>query len=354
MTESTTVRLGVADPDDERLRGTVAPRPVSPVPVRDQTPLVVEAREIVRRFDEKVALDGVSLTIPAGAIHGLLGPNGAGKTTLMRILTGLVEADSGKVVIAGCDPALNTRTLRARVGLVPSGDRSLYLRLSGIENLLFFARLQGIRRRAALARATEVIELVGLTDAARVPVGVYSHGMQKRLSVARGLITDPTVLLVDEATHDLDPEAAENIRTLMRALAARGTAILWTTQRVDEVRGFADSVTLLDRGRVRFAGTVPELMSHAVPRRYLLHLARRDLPTSGTPAGLEAALDGLGSIAPTADGGNDHYLLALHERVLLGEAVARIRAAGYELLGCRDERSEVEMAFLSLTRGADA
>ena len=191
MTEGTTVRLGVADPDDGWLRGTVEPRRFSTVPGPDQPPLVVEAHGIVRRFDEKVALDGVSLTIRAGTMHGLPGPNGTGKTTLMRILTGLVEADSGKVVIAGCDPALNTRTLRARVGLVPSGDRSLYLRLSGIENLLFFARLQGIRRRAALARATEVIELVGLTDAARVPVGVYSHGMQKRLSVTRGLITDP-------------------------------------------------------------------------------------------------------------------------------------------------------------------
>ena len=152
-----------------------------------------------------MALDGVSLTIRAGAMHGLLGPNGAGKTTLMRILTGLVEADSGKVVIAGCDPALNTRTLRARVGLVPSGDRSLYLRLSGIENLLFFARLQGIRRRAALARATEVIELVGLTRRRTRPRGRLLAGIQKRLAVARGLITDPTVLLVDEATHDLDP-----------------------------------------------------------------------------------------------------------------------------------------------------
>jgi ABC-2 type transport system ATP-binding protein len=354
MTESTTARLGVSEPNSRRPRETAAPQAVSPVPVRGEAPLVVEAHEVVRRFDDKVALDGVSLSIRAGAVHGLLGPNGAGKTTLMRILTGLVEADSGKVVIAGCDPALNTRTLRGRVGLVPSGDRSLYLRLSGIENLLFFARLQGIRRRAALARATEVIELVGLTDAAHIRVGVYSHGMQKRLAVARGLITDPTVLLVDEATHDLDPEAAENIRTLARGLAARGTAILWTTQRVDEVRGFADSVTLLDHGRVRFAGTVPQLMSHALPRRFLLQLARRDLPTPGTLAGLQAALDGLGPITPTADGGNDHYLLALNEGILLGEAVARIRAAGYELLGCRDERSEVEMAFLSLTRGADA
>ena len=140
-------------------------RPAEPTP----EPFVVSARHVVRRFGEVVALDGVSLTVRPGEIHGLLGPNGAGKTTLMRILTGLVEADAGEVSIAGCDPAQNTRALRTRIGLVPSGDRSLYLRLTGIENLLFFARLQGLRRRAALARAAEAIEAVGLTDAARSP-----------------------------------------------------------------------------------------------------------------------------------------------------------------------------------------
>jgi ABC-type multidrug transport system ATPase subunit len=355
MTESTSVRLGVAEQDAGSLPAqAVGPAPLTRASLPESPARVIDADNVVRRFGDTVALDGVSLAIRAGEIHALLGPNGAGKTTLMRILTGLVEADSGKVVIAGCDPNLNTRTLRRRVGLVPSGDRSLYLRLTGIENLLFFARLQGIPRRPALVRVTEAIEQVGLTHAARVRVGVYSHGMQKRLAIARGLITYPTVLLVDEATHDLDPEAAENIRSLVRALAARGTAIVWTTQRVDEVRGFADNVTLLAYGRVRFAGTVPELMAHALPRRYLLQLARRDVPVPGTLDGMQAALAGLGSIAPTADGSSDHYLLSLDEQVLLGEALARISAAGYDLLGCRDERSEIEEAFLSLTREADA
>jgi ABC-type multidrug transport system ATPase subunit len=340
---------GVADGRAQPHLATVE-RPAEPTPES----VVVSARQVVRRFGEVVALDGVSLTVRAGEIHGLLGPNGAGKTTLMRILTGLVEADAGEVSIAGCDPAQNTRALRTRIGLVPSGDRSLYLRLSGLENLLFFARLQGLRRRAALLRAAKAIEAVGLTDAARTPVGVYSHGMQKRLSVARGLLTDPVVLLVDEATHDLDPEAAENIRSLVQELAAGGTAILWTTQRVDEVRGFADGVTLLAQGRVRFAGTVPELMAHALPRRYLVHLRIRDTQEPPAAGALRSALEGLGSITATADGGLDHHLLALRDDVLLGDALARIGDAGYELLGCRDERSEVEEAFLTLTRRDDA
>jgi len=314
---------------------------------------LVEARDVSRTFGPVVALDGVSLIVSGGEIHALLGPNGAGKTTLLRVLTGLVEADSGHVRVAGFDPARSGRELRRRVGVVPSGDRTLYLRLSGLENLVFFGRLHGLRRRAAVRRAYEVLEAVGLDDAARVRVGVYSHGMQKRLAMARALLVEPAVLLVDEATHDLDPGAAENVRGLVRDLAARGTAIVWTTQRVDEVRGFAGAVTLLAQGHTRFAGSVAALMAHALPRRYLLRLdATR---ANGAPPGadLEAGLAGLGSISQTGDDAT-HYLMSLEDGVALGEALAAIRAAGFQLLSCRDERSEVEEAFLKLTRQEQA
>jgi ABC-2 type transport system ATP-binding protein len=166
-------------------------------------PCAVEVRGLVRRFGEREALKGVDLTARTGEIHALLGPNGAGKTTLLRVLTGLVDPSEGSVRILGADG--RGRAARGRVGLVPAGDRSFYLRISGTENLLFFARLHGMRKRAAVARAREVLEDVGLTEAAGRPVGGWSHGMQKRLSVARALLTSPPVLLVDEATHDLDP-----------------------------------------------------------------------------------------------------------------------------------------------------
>ncbi|HSK15147.1 MAG TPA: ABC transporter ATP-binding protein [Gaiellaceae bacterium] len=326
----------------------IVQRPAGPAaaePVR----ALVEARDVTRRFGSVVALDGVALVVRAGEIHALLGPNGAGKTTLLRVLTGLVHADGGHVRIAGLDPARSGRELRRRVGLVPSGDRTLYLRLSGLENLVFFARLHGLRRRAAVRRAHEVLEAVALRDAARKPVGVYSHGMQKRLAVARALLVDPQVLLVDEATHDLDPDAADNVRRLVGDLADRGTAIVWTTQRVDEVRGFAGAVTLLSRGRTRFAGSVAELMAHALPRRYLLRL--EDVGGNGArPASaLAAALAGLGEIARTSDDAT-HYLMSLEDGAALGDALAAIREAGFQLLSCRDERSEVEEAFLNLTR----
>jgi ABC-2 type transport system ATP-binding protein len=319
-------------------------------PARDAR---VEVREVSRTFGPVVALDRVSLLVRAGEIHGLLGPNGAGKTTLLRVLTGLVDADSGHVRVADCDPARSGRALRARVGTVPSGDRSLYLRVSGLENLVFFARLQGLRRRAATRRAHEVLEAVGLQDAARARVGVYSHGMQKRLSVARALLVDPLVLLVDEATHDLDPVAAATVRGLVQDLAARGTAIIWTTQRVDEIRGFADAVTLLAQGRTRFSGSVPELMAHALPRRYLLRLHDARGNGAAPDPALAAALAGLGSMERTSEDAT-HFVMSLEDDAVLGDALAAVHAAGFQLLSCRDERSEVEEAFLALTRAEDA
>jgi len=312
------------------------------------TDAAIEIRGLRRAFGENEALRDVSLSVRPGEIHALLGPNGAGKTTLLRILTGLVAADGGEVTILGrAMDEIGFRAYYKQVGLVPSGDRSFYLRISGFENLLFFARLQGLRRREAAARAMELIRDVGLEDAAKRPVGLYSHGMQKRLSVARGLLTAAAVLLVDEATHDLDPEGARRVQDLVEAAARRGTAIIWTTQRLDEIRGFADQVTVLDHGLVRFQGTVPALMARSIPRRYVLRLRH------ATDA-LEAARGAVAPVGEVMRGAGeigDHYVLVLTDGVSLGDALGRLVGAGVEIIACTEERSGLEDAFLNVVRG---
>ena len=278
-----------------------------------------------------------------------MGPNGAGKTTFVRILAGLLTPTKGQVRITGIDASAGSRRLRQRLGLIPSGDRSFYLRLTGLDNLVFFARLQGMRRKAARARALAVLDEVGLAEAAGVPVGIYSHGMQKRLSVARALLTEPAVLIVDEATHDLDPVGARTTRDLVRDLARQGTAVVWATQRIDEIRGFADAVTLLDRGETCFQGTVAELMAHAVPRRYLLRL-RNGRPTEEDlrPA-LARILADKATISSASDEDTEYYTLTLADGIVLGDALASLTDAGIDVIACREERSEIEEAFLSLT-----
>jgi ABC-2 type transport system ATP-binding protein len=230
----------------------------------------IDVRGLERRFGARVAIAGIDLAVEAGEIHALLGPNGAGKTTLLRTLAGLVEPTAGSVQVAGMDASKGPRRLRGKVGLVPSSDRSAYQRISGVENLAFFARLHGMRKKLAYARAREVLADVGLADRGDDPVNGWSHGMQQRLSVARALLTDPPVLLIDEATHDLDPEAAATVRELIARRAEQGTAVLWATQRLDELRGFAGEVTLMSSGSAVFRGSVEALAARAVPE-----LARR-------------------------------------------------------------------------------
>ena len=302
-----------------------------------RTLAAIEAGAICQEFGDRLVLDSVSLSVAPGSIQALLGPNGAGKTTLLRILSGLLVPTKGSVRVVGL-PADNSRVFRGLIGLVPSGDRTFYLRITGVENLMFFARLHGASKRDARRRAHEVLEEVGLADAGKTRVGFYSHGMQKRLSVARALLMKPPILLVDEATHDLDPEGAQRVRDLVVSAARRGTAVVWATQRLDEIRGLADGVTVIAQGRQVFAGSVPELMAHAVPRRYLLRL-RGTMPSE--------ALDGLATLERTGDGA-EHFLLVLKDDTVLGDALAALDAAGIGVLTCTEERSGIEQAFLSL------
>jgi ABC-2 type transport system ATP-binding protein len=262
----------------------------------------------------------------------------------MRVLSGLADPSAGSAQVLGRGVG-RSRDVRGLIGLVPSGDRSFYERISALENLLFFARLRGLRAHEARARALAVLAAVGLEDTARQPVNTYSHGMQKRLSFARALLTDPPVLLVDEATHDLDPAASRQVRSLAAARARAGTAILWATQRIEELTGFAERVTVLDRGSVRFAGSVGALVAIADAQRHVLRFG----PSTARLDDLEAALDGAGGLEPAPDGEERQAVLVLAPGVPLGAAIARLHDAGAVILSCRDERPPIERAFLALT-----
>ena len=309
----------------------------------------VSARSVTRRFGGSLALDAVDFEVGRGQLHALLGPNGAGKTTLIRILLGLLEPNEGSVELVGRELRRNLTELRQLVGFVPSGDRSFYLRISGLENLVFFARMHGMPRRRATQRALEVIEHVGLKDAAGGRVGTYSHGMQKRLSVARALLAKPPVLLVDEATHDLDPEGAERVRDLVRAACSEGAGVVWATQRLEEIRGLADRVTLLHRGRVEFVGGVHELTALARPRDHVIRMTNGRPSAAAVRAAAEAALRGRGNVVPVGGTDAEHYILSLEDNVVLGDALGALSAADLQVHSCRERRSEIEDAFRFLT-----
>jgi ABC-2 type transport system ATP-binding protein len=310
---------------------------------------VIEVTDVSVTFQTKGAfkraLSGVSIQVDSGQIHAILGPNGAGKTTLLRTICGLQQPTEGSVRVCGHEPGLQHRDIKSLIGLVPSGARTFYLRLTGLENLLFFARLNGLRKREGLERSMACIRAVGLEEAARIPVRLYSHGMTKRLGVARALLVESPVLVVDEATHDLDPEGARQIQALVADVAAEGGAVIWATQRVEEIRGFAHGMTLLDQGTVRFAGTVGEFLTRAGQRQYLMSLEA----DGGRPAieRVQAALGATATVTEASD--REHLVVALPGDATLAQVVVALDGAGITLTSCWEDRSGVEAAFLALT-----
>ena len=211
----------------------------------------IRVRGLVRRFGNVVALDGLDLDVERGEIVSLLGPNGAGKSTLLRILGTVVLPDRGTASVCGVDVVANPGAARRQIGLMVGDEHSLYWRLSGTENLAFFAALHGLRRSEALRESAELLDVVGLSEAAERPVMGYSSGMRARLSLARALLAAPPLLLLDEPTRSLDPLAAVEFREMaVRLTRERQAGILLATHDLHEAAAVSDRIVVLAAGRV--------------------------------------------------------------------------------------------------------
>ncbi|KND25992.1 ABC transporter ATP-binding protein [Streptomyces acidiscabies] len=205
------------------------------------------------------ALDGLSLTITPGTVHGLLGPNGAGKSTLCKILSTTLLPTSGTARVLGFGVTDQPREIRRRIGLVLGGDRGLYGRLTSRQNLELWGALHGLHGRELRTRIADLLDRVGLTDRADERVGGFSRGMKQRLHLARGLVGDARVLLLDEPTTGMDPVAADDFRDFVRALRAEGRTVLITTHDMAQAEAVCDEVTLIDHGRVLTTGDPRDL-----------------------------------------------------------------------------------------------
>jgi ABC-2 type transport system ATP-binding protein len=216
-------------------------------------PLPALRRLLKRKGPDVVhALRGVSLSIGQGEVFGLVGRNGQGKTTLIKSTCGLIEPSAGTVRVLGFDSVKQTLDIKRRVGLVNADERSFYFRLTGEQNLLFFARLLGLTDGEAQLRMRSLVPELELDDAIGRPFQEYSSGNKQRLSIARALLVDPPLLLLDEPTRSLDPISAQALRGTIRRWAARDLArtVLITTHNLGEVEALCARVAILSRGRV--------------------------------------------------------------------------------------------------------
>jgi ABC-2 type transport system ATP-binding protein len=233
----------------------------------------IRAESLVKSFGSTRALDGVDLEIPAGQVLGLLGPNGAGKTTAVRILTTLLRPDSGRAWVAGHDVQAEPHAVRRSIGL--SGQyAAVDEHLTGYENLYMVGRLYGKSRRSAAKRARELIDRFRLAEAADRPSKGYSGGMRRRLDLAGALVAEPAVAVLDEPTTGLDPRGRMDTWEVIGELVDDGTTVLLTTQYLEEADQLADSIAVIDRGKVIAEGTADQLKAQVGGER--LELVAQD------------------------------------------------------------------------------
>ena len=303
-------------------------------------------RLVVSRGGRRV-LDEITFDVAAGEIVGLIGPNGAGKTTTLAVLSTLLAWDAGDVRVAGHDLRRAPQAVRRSIGRVPQ-EAALYPTLTGRENAVFFARLGGARAADARHVAAAALEQVGLEARADERTAVYSGGMQRRLSLACGLLGSPPVLLLDEPTVGVDPQSFESIVVAIRAHASEGAAVLYSTHHMEEAEELCDRVVLIDRGRVVATGPPAELIRDAVPGLLIDVVTDEALPDRwlGELAGARtsAAPDDGGRGTPRGSSARVEL-----EGVDLAPRVLERAARERTVLDFRVHRPSLHDAFLALT-----
>src|SRR5689334_10037948 len=258
------------------------PRPSSPEwregPARigcRRSMAAIEARELRRTYKtstgvfrrrtlEVEAVRGVSFEVAEGELFGLLGPNGAGKTTTIKMLITLLIPTSGSAHVLGLDVVKSPREVRKRIGYVFGGERGLYERLSGLDNLRYFAELYAVPPRNQKRRIAELLDLVGLTGREKERVEGYSRGMRQRLHIARGLLHDPPVVFLDEPTIGVDPVGARELRNTISSLTQAGKTVLLTTHYMFEADALCDRIAVIKDGRIVGEGTPDQLKTATV------------------------------------------------------------------------------------------
>ncbi len=302
--------------------------------------VLLEVRELVKRYGERTAVDRVSFTVNEGEIYGLLGPNGAGKTTTIKVLTGLLPPTSGSVRIAGFDPFAEPLKAKAQLGWVGQ-ETSLYEDLTAGENLRLACALGRVPRSEVRRRVAELLETIGLADRAGERVSRFSGGMKRRLHLAVALVHRPLVLLLDEPLVGVDPQARAHLMGLIARLAEEGHAVLLTTHDMDDAQRLSSRVGILDHGKLLAEGTVDELQAR---------LGERDvLKLSGRfPGELPPLPEALG--AETLSLRDDELMLAVpNGSTALPRILGVLERDGISVERATLERPSLETLFLELT-----
>lgn len=303
---------------------------------------VLEVKDLLRRFDDLIAVDGVSFSVAQGETYGLLGPNGAGKTTTISMIAGLLEPTEGTVIVRGEPMSPKSFQAKRSIGLVPQ-ELAIYPDLTGRENLRFFGGLYDLRGQELSERLEVVLATVGLSDRADDRASEYSGGMKRRLNIAVGLLHRPRLLILDEPTVGVDPQSRNAILESVEHLADEGMSVLYTTHYMEEAERLCDRVGIIDEGALVAEGTRRELVATVGQSDTVTLVGTGDLDAAAEAL---RQVDGVGDVA-VADGSLSMVVdgAAAH----LPAMMSRVADAGVSITGVDVEEPNLEAVFLHLT-----
>ena len=343
-------------------------------PSRSQ-PWAIDARDLVKLFPRRAAPDdsagqkkphmrwpfqkspltlfsavnGVSLQIPQGEVFGLLGPNGAGKTTTIRMLCTLLEPTSGTALVNGYDVVRQAAQVRMSLGIVMSGERSIYWKLTARENLEYYAALYHIPPEAARRRIAELLERVELTGRANDLVEKFSSGMKQRVAIAKALLAKPPIVLLDEPTLGLDPQAARKVREMIVELKNEGHTVVLTTHYMEEADQLSDRIGIIDQGKI-IALDSPAALKQRIREKDVIRLE-----IAGWQPGMESLLQGLPQVENVVArplGSDSTWEVNLHtpnSRVILSRLVEQVNHNGTHLVNMNIVEPSLEDVFIQMT-----
>ncbi len=301
----------------------------------------LQVSEVAYSYGKTRAVESVSFDVAPGMIFGLLGPNGAGKTTTIAMISGLLAPENGQILVFGREPSERSGRARARMGVVPQ-DIALYDELTCRENLRFWARIYGLSGAGLGAAADRALELVGMADRAGDKVSKLSGGLKRRLNLAVGLIHSPDLILLDEPTVGIDPQARLRILDVVRAEAAAGRAVLYTSHYLEEAEQLCDRLAIIDHGRVLAAGTVAELRKQ-VGEGPVVHV-RGDAEIERLRE-IAGGVEGV-SLMSAADGATS---FSARDASACSALVGDLFRAGLKLEDLRIQEPNLQSLFLKLT-----
>ena len=304
--------------------------------------MIIQVKDLVKKYKDKTAVDGISFQIEDGEIFGLLGPNGAGKSTTINTILGLLKVTSGKVTILGEDTAKNFKKVKSKIGYVPQ-DFALFMQLSALDNVTYWAKIYGYRGEELKTRVREALEFPGLWERRKDIAETFSGGMKRRLNIACGIVHKPKILFLDEPTAGVDPQSRNNILEAVRTLNQQGTTVIYTAQYMEEIEAICSRVAIVDYGKIIAEGTIEGLIdAHTKDHTIIMELEEKTAKVEN----IIKETDGVLSVEQEED---KYIIKTRKENGIFSQIIEKMMQNSIHIRSMEVKKPNLETVFLELT-----